>query len=96
MKTSTELNQLDWEMAVINTKELMRSLTGEMSEQRLFYLKNSGTIFPLPQSRYGGISTKLNPLLMQFVALRSALVEISFGYQGALIEARPQPDLEPK
>ena len=84
-----ELNQLDWEMAVINTKELMRSLTGEMSEtETVLFEKQWEPFFRYPSRDMVEYLQKLNPLLMQFVALRSALVEISFGYQGALIEAQ--------
>jgi hypothetical protein len=35
---------------------------------------------------------QLNPLLMQFTALRTALVEAAYGYQGAIIDASTAAD----
>ena len=84
-----ELNRLDWEMAVINTRELMGSLMGEMSEaETALFEEQWEPFFRYPSQEMVEYLQKLNPLLMQFVALRSALVEVSFGYQGALVEAQ--------
>jgi hypothetical protein len=41
-KDINQLCELDWEMAVLTTMELMRSILGEMSPEETLALKRSG------------------------------------------------------
>jgi HEAT repeat protein len=88
-----QLCELDWEMAVLTTMELMRSILGEMSpEETLLFEKEWEPFFRYPSQDMVDYLKKLNPLLMQFTALRTALVEAAYGYQGAIIDASTAAD----
>jgi HEAT repeat protein len=88
-----QLCDLDWEMAVLTTRELMRSVFGEMSpEETLLFEKEWEPFFRYPSQDMVDYLKQLNPLLMQFTALRTALVEAAYGYQGAIIDASTAAD----
>ena len=82
-------NDLDWELAVIHTMELMRSLYGELTvEEEAKFVAEWEPFFQYPSQEMVEYLKKLNPLLMRFVALRTAYVQVSFAYQDALMEVQ--------
>ena len=88
-----QLCELDWEMAVLTTMELMRSILGEMSpEETMLFEKEWEPFFRYPSEDMVDYLKQLNPLLMQFTALRTALVEAAYGYQGAIMGASTAAD----
>ncbi|MGB4753958.1 MAG: HEAT repeat domain-containing protein [Bacillota bacterium] len=92
-KDINELCELDWEMAVLATMELMRSILGEMSpEETNLFEKKWEPFFRYPSQDMVDYLKQLNPLLMKFSALRAAFVEAAYGYEGAIIDASTAQD----
>ncbi|MGI6034433.1 MAG: HEAT repeat domain-containing protein [Limnochordia bacterium] len=83
-----ELMDQDWELAALAARELVRSIIGEMSmeETRLFEAQWQ-PFFAYPSQELVDYLKVLSPLLAQFVALRSQMVETGANYQGILTSA---------